>query len=97
MIIEYVPLTTSYHLYFLRISKVWRMLHHGSVGEFRVINATSYLYIHFFVLFHQKLSAFIIFISFFDEVSHFCNRILTKQKLELVTRNYLWNCMTESK
>ena len=29
---ECVPLTISYHLYFLHISKVWNMLHHGSVG-----------------------------------------------------------------
>ena len=30
---ECVPLTISYHLYFLRISKVSSMLHHGSMGQ----------------------------------------------------------------
>ena len=30
--------------------------------------------------FHQKICAFIIFISFFDEASNFRNRILTNQK-----------------
>ena len=28
-----VSLTISYHQYFLRISKDWSMLHHGSVGR----------------------------------------------------------------
>ena len=28
-----------------------------------------------------------------DEVSNFCNRILTNQKQELVVRNCQWNCM----
>ena len=53
---------------------IWSMLHHGSVG--RVQN--NYVYMYFFgifvVGFHQKICVFIIFISFFDEVSNFCNR-----------------------
>ena len=32
-ITECVPLTTSFHLYFLCISKVWSMLHQGSLGQ----------------------------------------------------------------
>ena len=46
-----------------------------------------YIYIFgiFVVVFHQKICVFIMFISFFDEVSNFHNRILTKQKPELVT------------
>ena len=38
-----------------------------------------------------------IFISFFDEVSNFRNRILTNQKHELVVSNCQWNGMTETK
>ena len=36
---------------------------------------------------------FIIFISIFDEVSNFLNRILTNQKQEFVIRNCQWNCI----
>ena len=39
-------------------------------------------FLAFFVDFHQKMCVFIIFISFFDEVSNFRNRILTNQKPE---------------
>ena len=52
-----------------------------------------YVYIYFFGIFccfHQKKLCFvicIIFISFFDEVSNFRNRILTNQKPELTIRN----------
>ena len=57
--------------------------------EFRVKNATLSLHILFdiFMLFFFKKNVFIIFISFFDEVSNFCNRILTNQKPELVMEN----------
>ena len=41
--LECVPLTISYHLYFVRISKVSSMLHHGSVG--RVHSKECYLII----------------------------------------------------
>ena len=52
-------------------------------GEFNVKNAILYLYTFlFFVILHQKISVFIIFISFSDEILNFCNRILTNQKLE---------------
>ena len=43
--IECVPLTVSYHLYFLRISKVSNMLRHGQCGEFKVENATLHVHI----------------------------------------------------
>ena len=47
------------------------MLHHGSVDEFRVKTASLCLHalLTFFIAFHQKICVFIIFISFFDEVS----------------------------
>ena len=41
-LIRCIPLTICYHLYFLRISKIWNILHHRSVGEFRVKNATLF-------------------------------------------------------
>ena len=39
------------------------------------------------VVFQPKICVFIIFISFFDEVSNFRDRILKNQKQELVIRN----------
>ena len=67
-------MTISYRQYFFRISKVLSMLHHGSVGKFTVNNATLYLKTlswHFLLFFIKKICVFIIFISFFDEVSNF--------------------------
>ena len=62
-----VPPTISFHLYFLRISKVSSMLHHGSVGQvqskeyyFKFI----YTFVTFLLLFFIKKLCFIIFISF---------------------------------
>ena len=54
-------------------------------GEFAVKNVTSYSHIHFwhfFVVFHQKICVFIIFISFFDEVLNFGDGIVANQKPE---------------
>ena len=68
---------------FLRISKVWSMLYTGQQSEFRVKNATLCLHVlfrHFFVAFYQKICVFIIFISFFDKVSNFRNRILIQSE-----------------
>ena len=65
----------------------------GQCGEFKrkmVLNA----FIYFFGI---LLWFFIIkFISFFDEVSNFCKRILTNQKHELVVSNCQWNLNLES-
>ena len=79
--LEWVPLTISYYLYSLRISKISSMLHHGSMGrvhskECYFIFAFTFLafFFFFFVIFHQKYWIFIIFISFFDKVSNFSNR-----------------------
>ena len=33
--LECVPLIISDHLYFLRVSEVWSMFHHQSVGRFQ--------------------------------------------------------------
>ena len=60
-------------------------------GKFRVKNATLCFHIllwHFFVAFYK-----IIFIYFSDEVSNFCDKILTNLKPELMIRNCQWNCM----
>ena len=50
------------------------MLHHGSVRQ--VQSKVCYFivtdtFLSFFVVFHHKNYAFIIFISFFDEISNF--------------------------
>ena len=62
----------------------------GQWGEF--IKQCYLMHLCTFV-FHHKICVFIIFISFFDEVSNFRNRILTKQKRELIVSNCQWNCM----
>ena len=47
-----------------------------------------YIFFSIFVVFHQKICAFIvIIISFFEKVSYFCNRLWANHKLELVFRN----------
>ena len=64
-------------------------------GELKVKNTTLGICIlvrHFFVDFHKKIVVFLIFISFFDEVSNFRNRILTSQTPELVITICQWNC-----
>ena len=53
----------------------------GQWGEF--IKQCYLMHLCTFV-FHHKICVFIIFISFFDEVSNFRNRILTNQKWEYV-------------
>ena len=88
-------MTISFHLYILRISKVWNMLHHGSVGQVQSKECYftfTYTYATFFVVvvvFHKKFCVFIIFISFSDDVSNFCNKILTNLKPELMIRYLL--------
>ena len=52
-ILEGVPLTISYNLYFLCISKVSSMLCHGSVGGLTV-RMLLYIHIYFPCIFHQK-------------------------------------------
>ena len=49
--LECVPRTISYHLYFLRICKVWSMLHQGQWNEFRIKKAILCLYILFSLFF----------------------------------------------
>ena len=55
-------------------------------GEFRIKNAVYNFHVlswRFFVVSRHKIFVFVIFISFYDEVSNFRNRILTNQKHEL--------------
>ena len=70
-------------IYSLRRSKVSSIL----VGQWGELS-----WVFFFVIYH-KVCVFITFTSFFDEVSNFCNSILTNQKRELVFSSCLWNCM----
>ena len=77
----------------------------GRWDKFRVKNATLCLHKrlwHFFVVFHKKICVFIIFISFSNAVSNFCNKILTNLKPELMTKNcqcmhYHWTVCVTSK
>ena len=88
---------TKWHQYIFSISlKFGACFITGQWGKFRVKNATICLHIlfwYFFVVFHHKICVFIIFISFFDKVSNFRNRISTNQKRELVVSNCQQNCM----
>ena len=81
-------------IYFLRLSKVWSMLHQGSVW---LVHKKCYLMLLSFMYpFGFFLCAFIISISFFNKVSNFRNKILTNQKRELVVSNCQWNCLKSS-
>ena len=64
-ITECVPLTTSFHLYFLCISKVWSMLHQGSLGQvqhkecyfiftYTFMNIKKFVFLSFSFLFLMK-------------------------------------------
>ena len=70
-----------------------------SRGEFRVKNVALCLHLclAFFVAFHQKDRVFVIFISLFDELSNFSERLQTNWKPESVIRNCQWNCMLSRK
>ena len=52
-----------------------------------VFHCVSYTFLAVFVVFYVVSYVFIILIYFFDEISNFCNRILTNKKYELVIRN----------
>ena len=92
-----IPLTISHYLYFLCISKVSSMLYHRLVGwvqskECSFVFTNTFL--AFFIVFHHEICVFIILISFFNEISNFCNKIISwNQKLELLIRNCQWNCI----
>ena len=85
---------------FLRLSKVWSILQHGSVDrvqnkEYSILYAFFYFF-KFFDVFHYKICVFIISTSFFDRISNFRNRILTNQKQVLLVRNCQWNCTVKT-
>ena len=46
----------------------------------------SYTFLAFLAVFHHKICVFIIYISFFDKVLNFRNRVLTNQRHELVIK-----------
>ena len=81
------------------LSKVWNILHHGSVRQFKK-KCYSMLWCNFFgiflllflLLFVVKC-VFLPFSFLFYKVSNFCNKILTSQKCELVVSNCQWNYM----
>ena len=75
-------------IYFFRLSKLWSISHHGSVGR-----GHKKCYLMLFLFFIIKF----VFLSFFffDEVSNFRNRILTNQKRELVVSNCQLKCIPD--
>ena len=71
----------------------------GHCGEFIIkilLNGFNYLFDIFVVVFHHKICVFVIFISFFDEVSNFRNRLLTNQKHEFVASYCQCRCITRN-
>ena len=56
----------------------------------------SFIFVCLFV-FRHKICVFIIFISYFDELWNFRNRMLTNQKHELVVSQCQRNCMNITK
>ena len=81
--------------YFIRHSKVWSILHHGSVW---LVHKQCYLillciFLVFFLFFITKF----VFLPFscllLIKVPNFHHRILTNQKHELVVSNCQRNCM----
>ena len=77
----------KWHQYIFSVSLKFRAYYiTGQWGEF--INKwylmLLYTFLAFFAVFYHKMCVFIIFVSFFDEVSNFLNMILTNQKRELV-------------
>ena len=74
---EYVPLTISYYLYFLRCQKFEACYITGQWGEFRIKNAILCVYIYFFV--------FIKFIKF--QLQNI------QPETGMDDKNCQWNCM----
>ena len=98
-ILERVPLTISYHLYFSIPVKFGACYITGQWGRGRSKQCNSlftYTFLGFFVVFINKF-VFLSFSFFFDEVSNFHKRILTNQKTELAIRNCQWDCMLRIK
>ena len=95
-ITECVSLIISFHLYFLRISEIWCMLHHALVGQVQSKECYfmfTYTFVTLSCCFSLKKCVFIIFTFFSDEVSSFRNKMLTNFKQELIIKNCQWNCM----
>ena len=95
-ITECVPLTISFHLYFLHISKVWSTLYHGSMEQVQRKECCfmfRYTFVAFCCCFSSKKMCFYHFISFSEEISNFRNKILTNQKPGPVIRNCQWKIM----
>ena len=72
----------NFHCYKRNTALKWNCFFLSSVSH-----CVSYTFLAFFVVFYVVSYVFIILIYFFDEISNFCNRILTNNKYELVIRN----------
>ena len=78
-------------IFFLCLSKVWSIFCHWLVGRVHkkmLLNAFMYFFSIFLLFFIIKF----VFLSFSDEISNLCNRILSNQKRELVVSNQR-NCV----
>ena len=100
---ECVQLTISFHLYFLRVSKVWSMLHHGSLERIhskKCNSKSTYTFLSIFVVFHKKKCVFCHF-SFLFLKYEICRyftfdlQLLLFAQLEtgLGDNNCQWSCV----
>ena len=79
-------------IYFIRLCKVWSIYYiTGQWGEFT--KKCYFMLSYTFICFSSSNLCFYHFISFSNEISNFCNKILTNQKHELVASNCKPKCM----
>ena len=75
------------YLCYLRITKVWSMLHHGSVGWVQGKECSFFVHIYFFGIFllflYQKSCAVIIFITFFLLLTKFLQQNINQSETEI--------------
>ena len=80
-----------YHLIFLRLSKVWSMLYHASVGGVQNKNSTLYFHLLVWLFFHHKICVH----DFFLWSIKFPQQNINQS--ELVVSNCQRNCMKKLK
>ena len=96
MVLKCVPLTISDQLYFLRLSKVWSMLHNGSVGNKKCCTMFSYTFFLHFCCFSPLNLCFCHFNFFFWWSIKCPQRNISHWKWELIIRNCQLDCMLQS-
>ena len=98
--LEFVPLTISYHLYFLWISKVLSMLHHGSVEYYFIFKECyfilTYAFLALFWSFWSKKFCFYNFHFIFWWSIEFLQKNINQSETRIGDKklNCQWNCIS---